>query len=261
MRKKNKCPITYFFVDESGDPYFYDRFGNFIVGKEGCSKILILGFVKTEHPEILRKAIFRLRQKISQDEYLKEIPSFKKSLKFFHATDDSPEIRERVFKTIVKLPFKSEFIVARKIENVFVKRHKKNPNLFYDDLVSKLLQNHLHKSERNIIYFAVRGNRARQEPLENAIRKAILTFENRYKIKVDSEIEIFAQTPQGEPCLQIADYMNWAIYRVFTKREMRYYNFVKNKISLIVDIYDFTKYPKNYYHKRNPFDVNKISPL
>jgi hypothetical protein len=145
MRKKNKCPITYFFVDESGDPYFYDRFGNFIVGKEGCSKILILGFVKTEHPEILRKAI--------------------------------------------------------------------------------------------------------------------LTFENRYKIKVDSEIEIFAQTSQGEPCLQIADYMNWAIYRAFTKREMRYYNFVKNKISLIVDIYDFTKYPKNYYHKRNPFDVNKISPL
>ena len=37
--KKNKN--LYFFVDESGDPYFYDRYGNFIVGKPGCSKILL----------------------------------------------------------------------------------------------------------------------------------------------------------------------------------------------------------------------------
>ncbi len=29
----------------------------------------------------------------------------------------------------------------------------------------------------------------------------------------------------------------------------------------LVDIYDSDKYPKSYYHKRNPFDVNKISPL
>jgi len=55
--------------------------------------------------------------------------------------------------------------------------------------------------------------------------------------------------------------MNWVVYRAFTKKETRYYNFVKDKISLIVDIYDFGKYPKNYYHKRNPFDINKISPL
>jgi hypothetical protein len=256
-----KEPVTYFFVDESGDPYFYDRFGNFIPGKEGCSKILLLGFIKTEKPEVLRKAISQVREGISKDEYLKEVPSIKKSLKFFHATDDCPEVREKVFKTIVKLPFKSEFIVARKIESVFIKRHKRKPNLFYDDLVSKLLQNHLHKAERNIIYFAIRGNRARQEPLEDAIRKAILTFESKHKIKVDSEIKIFPQRPEGEPCLQIADYMNWVVYRAFTKKETRYYNFVKDKISLIVDIYDFDKYPKNYYHKRNPFNINKISPL
>jgi len=28
-----------------------------------------------------------------------------------------------------------------------------------------------------------------------------------------------------------------------------------------VDLYDTDRYPKNWYNKRNPFDVNKITPL
>ena len=81
-----------FFVDESGDPYFYDRNGDFIVGKEGCSKILIMGLVKMEEPAVLREAVLKLRSDLSNDEYLKDIPSLSGSLKAFHATDDSPEV-------------------------------------------------------------------------------------------------------------------------------------------------------------------------
>ena len=258
---KRKKSTNYFFVDESGDPYFYNRYGDFIVGKEGCSKILILGFIRTEKPEVIRQTIINLREEIKKDEYLKSIPSIKKSIVAFHATDDCPEVREKVYKAIIKLPFKAEFVVGRKIESIFTKRHKRKPNLFYDDLITKLFQNQLHKAKKNIIYFSVRGNRVRQGPFEDAIRKAVFTFENKHNIKIDSEVKIFPQRPEGEPCLQVIDYMNWAIQRAFIKKEMRYYNFVKDKISLIFDIYDFKKYPKNYYHKRNPFDVNKLSPL
>ena len=39
---------NWFFVDESGDPTFYDKKGNFIVGQEGCSPIHTTGtIVKT----------------------------------------------------------------------------------------------------------------------------------------------------------------------------------------------------------------------
>jgi hypothetical protein len=55
--------------------------------------------------------------------------------------------------------------------------------------------------------------------------------------------------------------MNWSIYRAYTKGEFRYYDFIKEKISFICDIYDFDKYPKNFYNKRNIFSLNKISPL
>lgn len=260
MKKKIK-KTTYFFVDESGDPYFYDRNGNFIVGKEGCSKILILGFIKTDQPDILRKSLAGIRQDITNDMYLKNIPSIQKSLKSFHATDDCPEVREKVFKVLISLPFKAEFIVARKKESVFIKRHQRRPNLFYDDLISKLFENQLHQSDKNTIYFAVRTNRARQLPLEDAIRKSILMFENKWGIKIDTQIQVFPQRPEGEPCLQIVDYINWTIQRAFVKNEMRFRDFMKNKISLVADIYDFDKYPKNFYNRKNAFDINKISKL
>jgi len=41
----------------------------------------------------------------------------------------------------------------------------------------------------------------------------------------------------------------------------RYLKFVKSKISLVVDIYDFSNYPANYYNRKNRLDLKKISPL
>lgn len=259
--KKVKNKTNYFFVDESGDPYFYDRHGNFVVGKEGCSKILILGFIRTENPVVLRSDIVNLQKTIKEDEYLKEVPSISKSLKSFHATDDCPEVRERVYKLIKKLNFKAEFIVARKIENIFKNKHEGKPNLFYDDLITKLFQNQLHSSHQNIIYFSKRTNRARQQPLDEAIKKAVIAFENKWKIKIESEICVYAQNPKSEFCLQIIDYVMWAVQRAYVKKESRYYEFIKEKISLIADIYDFDKFGKNYYSRRNPFNLKKMSPV
>jgi len=256
-----KQNTTYFFVDEAGDPVFYDKRGNFIVGKEGCSKILLLGFIKTENSQSLRQAVLKLRDEIKKDKYLEKIPSMKKTLQSFHAKDDCPEVREKFFKLIVGLDFKAEFFVARKIESLFLKRHQGKENLFYDDLIMKLFENKLHSSEQNIIYFANRGSRERQEPLEHAVRVAALAFENKWGKKIDSDIKIFPQTPVGEPCLQIADYMNWAVQRAFIRGEDRYYKFIEEKVSYLVDIYDFDRYPKNFYNKKNRFEKNKISPL
>lgn len=260
MQPKSK-KAQYFFVDEAGDPTFYDKYGRFIVGKEGCSKILLLGFIKTHNPEPLRQAIMRLHDEVKNDQYFKGISSIKKTNLVFHAKDDAPEIREKVYKTIVDLDFKAEFVVARKIENIFKVRHKGKENLFYDDLTVKLFKNKLHLSEQSHIYFAVRGSKTRQVPLEEAIQVAKNSFENEHKIKVDSQILIFPQSPYGEPCLQIADYMNWAIQRAFIKKEDRYYKFMESKVKFICDVYDTNKYPKNFYSRDNLFDINKISPL
>lgn len=259
--KKLQEKTTYFFVDESGDPTFYDRYGNYIVGREGVSKILILGFIKTDDPRTIRQKLENLRKEVVSDEYLDGIPSLQKSAVAFHAKDDCAEVREKVYKTIVKLDFTAEIFVARKIQNIFNKRHHKSENEFYDDLTSKLFENKIHLSKHNEIFFAARGSKTRQIPLENAIQKAIQTFEKKWGKKVESSIKISPQSPSGEPCLQVIDYVNWAIQRAFIKKDMRFYKFIGGKIRYLVDIYDTDKYPKNFYNRRNKFDLTKISPL
>lgn len=260
-RKTSKDPENmYFFIDESGDPTFFDRRGNFIVGEEGCSRILLLGFIKTKNPKLIRESLEKLREEIAEDEYLKSIPSIKKSIQCFHAKDDCPEVREKVYKLLKTMDFKAQFVVARKRLDIFKKRHSKNENTFYNEIATRLLENKLHQNN-NIIYFAKRGSKNRQKLLEQAVRSAVLNFESKHGLKIETNSEILVQVPTGEPCIQVVDYMNWAVQRAFTKGEQRYYDFVKNKISFICDIYDFDKYPNNFYSKSNPFEVNKISPL
>ncbi|MFH0815033.1 MAG: hypothetical protein V1902_03105, partial [Candidatus Falkowbacteria bacterium] len=99
---------NYFFVDESGDPIFYDRYGNCIVGDDGCSKILIIGFIMADNPSLLRKEVAKLQNEIINDPYLKGIPSLDSTTKYFHASVDVPEVREKFFKLILNLDFKAE---------------------------------------------------------------------------------------------------------------------------------------------------------
>jgi len=61
----------------------------------------------------------------------------------------------------------------------------------------------------------------------------------------------------------VADYCCWAVQRVFEKGETRFYDYMQDKISLVVDLYDSEKYKSNlnYYTKKNPLTTkNKISP-
>lgn len=167
-----------------------------------------------------------------------------------------------VYKAIKSMKFKSEFIVARKEEQRFKRNHLGKESIFYNDLVTKLFSTRMHTSEASKIYFAVRGNKTRQAPMSDAIQNAILAFEQRHDKKINTLVEVLPQTMTGEPCLQVIDYILWALQRAYTAKETRYFDFIKDKVSFIWDIYDVKSPPKlNRYHSRNKFDVNKISPL
>ncbi|MBK8270480.1 MAG: DUF3800 domain-containing protein [Planctomycetes bacterium] len=253
---------AWYFVDEAGDPVFFDRWGETIVGQLGCSPILILGFIEVTDPHSARQSLAALRSKLLTDSYLSAIPSMKKTAISFHAKDDCPEVRHAVFREIANMDFRSQFVVARKRETTFRKSFKSSPSRFYDHLISLLFRNVLHRCSRNWIYFSKRGDRVRQKPLEDAISKGLDEFQAIWKTKIETQIRVQCQTPSNEPCLQIIDYMNWAVYRAFTKGEMRYFDFVRQKVELVLDLYDRDKYPKNYYtREKNPFDINKTSPL
>jgi hypothetical protein len=59
----------------------------------------------------------------------------------------------------------------------------------------------------------------------------------------------------------VADYLAWAVQRVFEMGDMRYYNYLREKIRLVVDLYD--RSGKNRYDPTiQPLTTgNKIGPL
>lgn len=250
-----------FFVDESGDPTFYDRDGKLIVGEEGCSRLLLLGFARIADPEPIRRALLDLQNEAVHDPYFQGYPSIKKTAVAFHATDDLPEIRYLVFRALAGLDFQAQFIVARKKEPVFRFQFHSRESEFYDHLVSQLFESVLHTHKHNLIYIAKRGSRERQQPLSAAIEAGIQRFEVKWGVTVGTTTTVQIQSPGGEPCLSVIDYMNWAVYRAFTRGDMRYYRTVEPKVSLLVDLYDTDRYPQNWYNRKNPFDTKKITPL
>ena len=68
-----------------------------------------------------------------------------------------------------------------------------------------------------------------------------------------------------EPLLNVADYFCWTIQNVFERGNIRYYNYLRDKISRVIDLYDFDSYGKEnwpkYYGPKNPLTAkNRISP-
>ena len=233
--------------------------GNCIVGQPGCSPIPVLGFIETQSPHVLRQAVLRLHKEVMADRYLNQFQSSRKTAVAFHAKDDGPVVRYLFYKLITTLEFKAQFIVARKIERIFRNNFRGKESKFYDSLITNLFQNVLHRYRHNHIIFSKRGSRERRKPLEQAIWKAKGRFEKNHQVGVDvTTFKIMPETPVGEPCLSIIDYMNWAVYRAFTAKDMAHYNFVREKVSFLRDIYDSDA---SLYSRKNPFDISKAAPL
>ena len=259
MKKPKDCD-TYFFGDESGDPTFYDRHGKCVVGKFGCSPILILGFIETQDPLPLRRAVLDLHARVIHDPVLNKLPSARRTAIAFHAKDDPPEVRYLFYSLIRELEFKAQLIVARKIEQVFRERYRRKENKFYDDLVTRLFETALHRFKHNEIILAARGSRERRKPLEKAIWRAKGRFERKHNIGRDlTTFKTRFHRLSGEPCLSIVDYMNWAVYRAFVNQDDRYYNAIKSKISVLMtrDMPDL----KHVYSRKKPFEAREAAPL
>ena len=80
---------------------------------------------------------------------------------------------------------------------------------------------------------------------------------------MNTRVTFNVQNHLTEPLLNIADYLSWSVQRVFERGETRYYDYVRDKISLVVDLYDTKNYPgsRNYYRRDHILTAaNKISP-
>ena len=253
----------YYYFDESGSPEIMARKGVNLVNENKTSKVFIVGFIHTEHPREIFESLKKVHEEIMTDDYLASIPSIVSSKKMFHANKDCAEVREKVYKALKDLDFGFQCIVARKKLSIFKKKYELKSSLLYKDLVVKLMRDRLHLNTEIDCYFSAMKNVVKQGIMEDSINEAIQIFSKKWKIKPrENRIRVIIQSSTESYQLQAVDYILWAIYQVYEHNDFRYYNFIKDKVDLILDVFDYSKNPYGtYYTKKNPITIEKLSPL
>jgi predicted DNA-binding ribbon-helix-helix protein len=154
-------------------------------------------------------------------------------------------------------------VVARKSVDRFKRTHNDNEMEFYADLLSHLVKDKFNYPKL-ILNVAERQNSTSNKNLERAIQIASERYLKKNPEKeVAPNIRYSVHKFQDEPLLCVADYFCWVVQRVFERGEVRFYEYLMPKISLVLDLYDTANYSysKNYYRSKNPLTPkNKIGP-
>ena len=75
---------------------------------------------------------------------------------------------------------------------------------------------------------------------------------------METDCDIEAQSPGGEPCLSVIDYVGWALQRAYIMGESRYFDYIADKVSYICDLRETGT---TRYSRKNRFDINRAALL
>lgn len=264
--------INHYYVDEAGDLTLFNKHGRIVIGKKGVSRLFMVGMAYLPNPKLAKDELEKLRSELLADPYFKDVPSLQPSTKktaiLFHAKDDLPEVRREIFRLLPKFGAKIQIAIKRKeyliktAQLLYRRKSRLSSNDVYDDLIKRLFKNSLHTAQKNKIIFAQRGKSARQQALEEAIRKAKSNFERKTGISSDSETTIFSGYPSQYAGLQVIDYYLWALQRMFERGEDRFFHLLAPSYRLIMDLDDTRNKPYGeWYSDSNPLDLKKIKPV
>lgn len=239
-----------YFVDEAGDGTLFSSRGRVLVGASGCSRCFILGLAEIAEPAQLRTALAGLRAELLGDDYFAGIPSLQpergKTALAFHATDDVPEVRERVFRLLLRHDIRFFAVVRdkRSLLDYVRQRNERDPDYryrpdeLYEYLVRRLFRDRLHQRESYEVCFARRGRSDRTDALMSALAAARMRFAARHGIERDVLLTVIPRWSREDGCLQAVDYLLWALQRLYEKREERYLRYIWPLVSLVHDLDD-----------------------
>lgn len=265
--------VHHYFVDESGDLALFDRRKRVLVGQPGVSNTFIVGAALILDTNRLADDLTELRRRLQMDPFFKSAPSMQssahKTALAFHAKDDLPEVRVEVFRLLLGFDIKIFAAFRRKIRMAEdFRAHfdrtgvKLDAESVYEQLVLNIFKDRLHVAHENRIVFARRGQSDRTTALRHAISLAKERFEKRWRKGVDRPTEIVSSFPHEYAGLQAVDYFLWALQRFLGGREARFFEAVRNRFALIVDVDDTRNHPYGeYYTSRNPLEQERMMPV
>lgn len=269
------------FIDEAGDPTLFTRKGKPIAGTEGCSRYFIVGKLEVAEPDVLATALTDLRRELLADPYFSGVESFRperrKTALLFHAKDDLPEVRYRVFSLLRGFGDALRFhaVVCDKqalLERETEKRqqnpgYRYQPDSIYDDLMRSLFGKLHRLADHYAVCVARRGAKDRNHAIRTAIEHAERDFEQRFGFRRGGQDvwKITISDPKSTACLQAVDYYLWALQRFYEERrhpatgavirEDRFLNLIWPQTGEIHDL-DFGPPQGTFFTKQNPLTLD-----
>ncbi len=266
--KPQIASVRNYFVDEAGDSTLFDQKGRVIVGTEGCSRFFILGLVDIREPALVYGELEELRARLLKDPYFRSVPSMqpraKKTARAFHAKDDVPEVRREVFSLLLRHKLRFFAVVRSKHELIDYVRQRNereptyrySPNELYDYMVRRLFKTLLHKDDEYNITFAKRGAADRTAALREALEAARRRFGAQWNIVSNASISVIPSTPPESAGLQVADYLLWALQRLYERSEDRYVEYAWSLFRLVHDLDDTRAAAYGvYYTQKKPLTL------
>lgn len=265
-------PAVTYYVDEAGDGVLFGPRGRDRLQDEGAHRFFMLGMVVCADDAQTSAHLAELRASLLGNPLYSGIPSMQpaagKTTRAFHAKDDHPEIRSKVFDLIIGLDFKFYAVIKdmRKVREYVDRRnqmdstYRYHPNELYDLTVRMLFKQRLHQDDHCRVIFARRGHSDRTAALTAQLEQARRKFLDQHRISSATTVSLIPAYPWEQPCVQIADYCLWALQRCYEKHEARFLHAIWPKVSLVHDVDDPAKPGYGTYLRRKdpPPDPHQI---
>ena len=145
----------------------------------------------------------------------------------FHAKDDLPEVRFRVFDLLRGFASQLRFyaVVHDKLTLTQIETagraeepgYRFNENSIYDSLMREMFGKFHRLADRYEVTVARRGNSTRNEAMRTALVRAEEDFERKFGFRRSrpDAWKITVLISKEQPCLQAVDYFLWALQRFY----------------------------------------------
>lgn len=220
-----------------------------MLGQNGVSKCFMVGVAEIENPTAVAMRLEGLRAELLNDPYFAGAsslqPERRKTAVLFHAKDDLPEVRWRVYEQLRGFDIRVAVAVRRKAaletqaRTLFSHTGRKlHAADVYDALVTHLFVGRLHDHSTHHVTFSARNKASRDAGLARALERARIAQPSTAKCVVASD------RASGAPGLQVIDYYLWAVQRLFELSEGRFFAGMSEQFEYVWDLDDTRNNPE-----------------
>lgn len=206
--------MKYIFLDESGELGF----------KETSSKYFVVSLLVCDEGDIysIRRIIKKVRGKIIRKK-VKHLPEIK-------GNNSSDKIRFEVLQRFAKT--KSEIFVIILEKSKIYEYLKEKKNKLYNYL-SNIILNECSFDDAPVCLVVDKSkpNRSLREDFDSYIHRNLSLKSKQANITIKHE------NSQREGCLQVLDFVSWAIFRSYEYNDPRFFELIKDKIVIKKEVF------------------------